>query len=152
MVTIVATLQEVRLNVYFILISESSPYILSYRSIYSWENILGYFSNVLIEILVTNGWKQSFAKLPIPKLSLHISAAFYLWQKAFQRFAWKSHFLTLYTLASLNYTVSVSDVYSKASCIPAQNELWLYCCLSHVQLQYSHCYKKITFLTVYHTG
>jgi len=34
LVAIVATLQEVRKNVYFILISESSPYILSYRSIY----------------------------------------------------------------------------------------------------------------------
>jgi len=31
----VVTLQEVRINVYFILISESSPYALSYRSIYS---------------------------------------------------------------------------------------------------------------------
>jgi len=35
LVTIVATLQEVGINVYFILISESSPYVLSYRSIYS---------------------------------------------------------------------------------------------------------------------
>jgi len=97
-VPIVAILQEVRLNIYFILISESSPYVLSYRLIYSWENIVGYFSNVLIEILVINVWKQSFAKLPIPKLSIHNSAAFYLWQKVSQRFAWKSHFLTLYTL------------------------------------------------------
>ena len=31
----VATLQEVRINVHFILISESSPYVLSYRSIYT---------------------------------------------------------------------------------------------------------------------
>ena len=35
LVTIAATLQEVRINVYFILISRSSPYVLSYRSIYS---------------------------------------------------------------------------------------------------------------------
>jgi len=35
LVTIVATLQEVRINVYFTLISESSPYALSYRSIYN---------------------------------------------------------------------------------------------------------------------
>jgi len=35
LVIIVATLQEVRIIVYFILISESSPYVLSYRSIYS---------------------------------------------------------------------------------------------------------------------
>jgi len=41
----------------------------------------GYFSNVLIEILLTNGWKQSFAKLPILKLSLPNSAAFCLRQK-----------------------------------------------------------------------
>jgi len=34
-VPIVAILQEVRLNIYFILISESSPYVLSYRLIYS---------------------------------------------------------------------------------------------------------------------
>jgi len=34
LVTIVVTLQEVRLDVYFILISESSPYVLNYRSIY----------------------------------------------------------------------------------------------------------------------
>ena len=50
-----ATLHEVRINVYFILISESSPYVLSSRSIYSWVNTVGYFSNVLIEILFTNG-------------------------------------------------------------------------------------------------
>jgi len=47
LVTIVATLQEVRMNVYFILISESSPYVLSCRSIYSEVNTVGYFSNVL---------------------------------------------------------------------------------------------------------
>jgi len=35
LVTTVATLQEVRKNVYFILISESSPYVLSYRSLFS---------------------------------------------------------------------------------------------------------------------
>jgi len=34
LVTIVATLQEVRINVYFIFISESSPSVLSCRSIY----------------------------------------------------------------------------------------------------------------------
>jgi len=93
----------------FILVFESSPYVLSYRSMYSWENTVSYFSNVLIEILVTNGWKQSFAKLPIPKLSLYNSAVFYLWQKASQRFAWKFHILIPYTLASLNDTLSVSE-------------------------------------------
>jgi len=35
LVTIVATLQDVRINVYFILNSESSLYVLSYRSIRS---------------------------------------------------------------------------------------------------------------------
>jgi len=35
LVNIVAALQEVRINIYFILISESSPYLFSYRSIYS---------------------------------------------------------------------------------------------------------------------
>jgi len=35
LVTIVATFQEVRINVYFILNSESNPYVLSYRSICS---------------------------------------------------------------------------------------------------------------------
>jgi len=35
LVTIVATLQEVKINVYFILNSEPSPYVLSYRSIRS---------------------------------------------------------------------------------------------------------------------
>ena len=60
----VATSQEVRINVYFILISESRPYVLSYRSIYSWVNTVGNFSNVLIEILFTNSWRQSvFAML-----------------------------------------------------------------------------------------
>ena len=33
LVTIVATLQEVRINVYFIFDSKSSPYVLSYTSI-----------------------------------------------------------------------------------------------------------------------
>jgi len=55
LVTIVATLQEVRINIYFVLISESSPYVLSHRSIYSQVNTAGNFSNVLIEILFTNG-------------------------------------------------------------------------------------------------
>jgi len=55
LVTIVATLQEVRINVYFILISDSSPYVLSYRSIYSKVNNVSYFSKVLIEILFTKG-------------------------------------------------------------------------------------------------
>ena len=41
---------------------------------------MGNFSNVLFEILFTNGWKQSFARLPITKLSLHNSAAFCLRQ------------------------------------------------------------------------
>jgi len=35
LVTIVVALQEVRINIYFILISESSPYVFSYMSIYS---------------------------------------------------------------------------------------------------------------------
>ena len=35
LVTIVATLQEVRINIYCGLISESSPYVFSYRSVYS---------------------------------------------------------------------------------------------------------------------
>jgi len=54
LVTIVATSQEMKINVYFILISGSSPYVLSYRSIYSQVNIVGNFSKVLIEILFTN--------------------------------------------------------------------------------------------------
>jgi len=55
LVTIVMTLQEVRINVYFILISESTPYVVSYRSIYSQVNTVGNFYKVLIEILFTNG-------------------------------------------------------------------------------------------------
>ena len=43
LVTIVATLQDVRINAYFILISKSSPYIFRYRSIYSQVNTVGYF-------------------------------------------------------------------------------------------------------------
>ena len=39
-----------------------------------------YFSNVWIEILFTNGSRQSFAKPPILKLNLHNSAVFGLWQ------------------------------------------------------------------------
>jgi len=53
LVTTVVTLQEVRINVYFILIFPSSPYVLSYKSIYSQVNAVGNF-NVLIEILFTN--------------------------------------------------------------------------------------------------
>jgi len=34
-----------------------------------------------MEILLTNSWRQSFAKLPILKLSLHNSAAVGLRQK-----------------------------------------------------------------------
>ena len=90
-----------RINVYFILISESSPYVLSYRSIYSHVNTVGNFSTVLIEILFTNSWRRSFAKLlPIPKLSLHNSVAFLSSAKASQRFAWKSNFL-IYAIAWL---------------------------------------------------
>jgi len=54
LVTTAATLQDVRINVYFILISESNPYVLSYKSIYQQVRTAGYFSNVLIEILFTN--------------------------------------------------------------------------------------------------
>jgi len=108
LVTVVATLQEVRINVYFILISESSPYVLSYSSIYRYANTVGYFSNVLSEILFTNTWRQSFVKLPIQKLTLHNSAAFLSSAKVSQKFAWKSNFLTS-TPASLNYTLSVSQ-------------------------------------------
>jgi len=57
------------------------PYVLSYRSIYSQINTVGYFSNVLLEVLVTNGLRQTFAKLSIPKLSLHNSVALCLQQK-----------------------------------------------------------------------
>ena len=67
LVTIVATLQEVRINVYFILISKSGSYVLSYRSIYSWVNTVGYFSNVLIETLFTNKLKTVFCKTAHPK-------------------------------------------------------------------------------------
>ena len=45
-------------------------------------------------------------ELPIPKLSLHNSAAFCFWQKHRGDLP---NFLTLYTLASLNYTLSVSE-------------------------------------------
>jgi len=60
-------------------------------------------------------------------------------------------------LASLSYTLSVSE-YVTAN-VTAKPVTFLhetnYGCtvvLSHVQLQHSHCYKEITFLTVYHTG
>ena len=66
LVTIVATLQEVRINVYFILISKSSSYVLSYGSIYSYVNTVGYF-NVLIETLFTNKLKTVFCKTVHPK-------------------------------------------------------------------------------------
>jgi len=56
-------------------------YDFSYRSIYSQINIVGYFSNVLLEVLFTNDLRQTFAKLHIPKLSLYNSAAFCLQQK-----------------------------------------------------------------------
>ena len=38
LITIVATLREVRINVYFIFDSQSRPYGLSYRLIYSYVN------------------------------------------------------------------------------------------------------------------
>ena len=66
LVPIVATLQEVRINVYFILISKSGSYVLSYGSIYSWVNTVGYFSNVLIGTLFTNKLK-TVAKTAHPK-------------------------------------------------------------------------------------
>ena len=139
LVTIVMTLQEVRINVYFILISESTPYVVSYRSIYSQVNTVGNFYKVLIEILFTNGWKQSFVKLPIPKLSLRNSAAFLSSAKASQRFVWKSNFQTLYTLASpklevVCFWIRDNQRYSKASYISARNKSWLHCGLSYVQL------------------
>jgi len=108
LVNIVTTLQKVRINVYFFLICESSPYVLSYRSIYSQVNTVSNFSNVLVEILFTNSWRQYVAKLSIPELSLRNSVAFLSSAKASQRFAWKSNFLTC-TRASLNYTLSFSE-------------------------------------------
>ena len=41
--------------------------------------------------------------------------------------------------------------YSKISYISARTKSMLYCGLSHVQLKNYHCFKKITFLTVYYT-
>jgi len=89
-----------RINVYFI-------FVLNYRPIHSYVNTVGCF-NVLSEILFPNSWRQSFSTLPIPKLSLHNSAAFLSSAKASQRFSRKSNFLTN-TVASLYYTLSVSE-------------------------------------------
>jgi len=42
--------------------------------------------------------------------------------------------------------------YSKTRYISTRTKSILYCGLSHVQPQNYHCFKKITFLTVYYTG
>ena len=55
-------------------------------------------------------WRQSFAKLLIPKLSLHNSAAFCLRKKPRRDLPENLTFYSsIYTLASLNYTLSVSE-------------------------------------------
>jgi len=110
LVTIVATLQEVRINVYFILLSKSSPYVLRYRSTYSWVNTVGYFSKVLIETLFTNKLKTVVCKTAHPKLSLHNSAAFCLRKKLRRDLPENLTFYSnIFTLSSLNYTLSVSE-------------------------------------------
>ena len=55
-------------------------------------------------------WRQSFAKLLIPKLSLHNSAAF-CHRKKLRRDLLENltFYSNMYTLASLNYTLSVSE-------------------------------------------
>jgi len=42
--------------------------------------------------------------------------------------------------------------YSKSRYVSSRAKSMLYCGLSHVQLWNHHCFKKITFLTVYYTG
>ena len=55
-------------------------------------------------------WRQPFAKLLIPKLSLHNSAAFCLRKKLRRDLPENLTFYSkIYTLASLNYTLSVSE-------------------------------------------
>jgi len=67
-----------------------------------------FFNKNLIEILLTNGWRQSFAKLPILKLNLHTRAAFCLRQKLRGDFpenvtSWH------YKLASLHFKMAVAE-------------------------------------------
>jgi len=62
----------------------------------------------------------------------------------------------LYTLASLDFTLSVSEyvttnVTEKSSYIYTRTKSMLCCSLSHVHLQNSHGFKKMTFLSVHHT-
>ena len=133
-----ATWQEVRINVHLILISASSPYVLSYRSTYSYVNTVGYFSKLLIEILFTNGWKQSFAKVPIPKLNLHNGAAFRLRQKLRrdlpENLTFQHYITSIIKLYTVCFWIRDNQLYSKSSYISARNKSWLYCSLSHVQL------------------
>jgi len=97
----------------------------------------------------TNGWKQSFAKLHIPKQSLHNSAAFGLRQK-FRRDLPENVTFQHYEFPSLNFMLSVSEyvtsIVSAKSHNSARNKLCLYFRLSHESN--SHYFKTITFLTV----
>jgi len=137
LVTIVATLQEVRINVYFILLSKSSLYVLSYRSIYSSVNTVGYFSKVLIETLFTNKLKTVFCKTAHPKLSLHNSAAFCLRKKLRRDLPENLTFYSIiYTsiikLYAVCFWIRDNQRYSKAIYISAQNKQWLYCGLCNI--------------------
>ena len=106
--TIVAALQEARINVYFVLISNSSPYVFSYRSIFSQVNTVGCFSNVLIETLFTNKLKTVFCKIAHPKTKSPRQCCFF--GKSFADLPENLTFYSnIYTLASLNYTLSVSE-------------------------------------------
>jgi len=115
-----------------------------------------YFSKVLVEILFTNGWRQPFAKLPILKLSLHNSAAVCLRQKLRRGLPEKVAFYH-YTLASLNFTLSVSEYVTTNVTVKPVTQcfctkqitavLWSLTCAAVKP----HCFNTVIFVAVNHT-
>jgi len=61
-------------------------------------------------------------------------------------------YTSIIKLYAVYFRIRDNQRYSKASYISPLNKSWLYHGLSHVQRWYSHCYKRITFLTVCHRG
>jgi len=112
---------------------------------------------ILVEDSLINGWRHSFAKLPILTLRLHNSAAICLRQKLRSGLPENVTFRH-YTLASLDFTLSVSEyVTTNLTVKPVSQRfctkqitavLWSLTCAA-VKL---HCFKIVTFLTVNHTG
>jgi len=91
--------------------------------------------------------KMSAKGAPVFTLSLPKGAARSLAPRSVTPLIIYTSIIQLYDVC---FWIRDNQRYSKVSYISVRNKSWLCCGLSHVLLKYSHCFKIITFLKVYH--